>query len=190
MAQSWNDSIVTSVQSEGNQQLVGKTLQEISQQRQQEPIDAMVDLILEEEAHVNIVSFNQSEANLRALLTDPNCTVISDGFYVNGRPHPRLFGTFPELLGRYVRDLAGSLCQKQFTRSHESLPSDSDSAAEARSPETVLPISLCLIRRLFFHALPIANRSKRQWESLVCTATARKCSPHDYDPQSDSPWRT
>jgi dihydroorotase/N-acyl-D-amino-acid deacylase len=30
--------------------------------------------------------------------------VISDGFYVSGRPHPRLFGTFPELLGKYCRD--------------------------------------------------------------------------------------
>jgi N-acyl-D-aspartate/D-glutamate deacylase len=51
-----------------------------------------------------MISFNQSEDNLRALLTHPKCTVISDGFYVNGRPHPRLFGTFPELLGKYCRE--------------------------------------------------------------------------------------
>jgi len=51
-----------------------------------------------------MISFNQSEENLRALLTHPRCTVISDGFYVSGRPHPRLFGTFPELLGRYCRE--------------------------------------------------------------------------------------
>lgn len=105
MAQSWEDLIVTSVRTDANQPLVGKTLQEIAAGRSQEPLDVMIDLLLEEEAHVNVVSFNQSEPNLRALLTDPNCTVISDGFYVNGRPHPRLFGTFPELLGRYVREL-------------------------------------------------------------------------------------
>ena len=35
----------------------------------------------------------------KALLTHPLCTVISDSFYVHGRPHPRLFGAFPEFLG-------------------------------------------------------------------------------------------
>jgi dihydroorotase/N-acyl-D-amino-acid deacylase len=40
------------------------------------------------------VSFNQSEDNLRKLLTHPLCSVGSDGFYVKGRPHPRLYGTF------------------------------------------------------------------------------------------------
>jgi len=51
-----------------------------------------------------MLSFNQKEENLRKTLTHPLSIVISDGFYVNGRPHPRLHGTFPCLLGTYCRD--------------------------------------------------------------------------------------
>jgi N-acyl-D-aspartate/D-glutamate deacylase len=42
--------------------------------------------------------------NLHASLTHPCSTIISDGFYVKGRPHPRLHGTFPLLLGSFTRD--------------------------------------------------------------------------------------
>ena len=38
---------------------------------------------------VNIVSFNQSEENLRQLITDPLCSVITDGFYVKGQGAPQ-----------------------------------------------------------------------------------------------------
>jgi dihydroorotase/N-acyl-D-amino-acid deacylase len=42
--------------------------------------------------------------NLQASLTHPCSTIISDGFYVKGRPHPRLHGTFPLLLGEFTRE--------------------------------------------------------------------------------------
>ncbi len=64
----------------------------------------MIDLLLEEDGHVNMLSFNQSEENLRLSLAHPLALVISDGFYVNGRPHPRLCGTFPFLLGEICRN--------------------------------------------------------------------------------------
>jgi dihydroorotase/N-acyl-D-amino-acid deacylase len=67
-------------------------------------VDAMLDLLIEEHAEVNVICFNQSEDNLRELLSHPLCSVISDGFYVTGKPHPRLHGTFPELLGRVTRE--------------------------------------------------------------------------------------
>ena len=104
MAQRWRDIFVTSVRSGLNQRLVGQHLDEIAARLGVDPIDAAIDLIIQEEGAVNIVSFNQSEANLRELLTHPLCSVISDGFYVNGRPHPRLHGTFPFLLGQIARD--------------------------------------------------------------------------------------
>ena len=40
----------------------------------------------------------------RSVKTAPLCSVISDGFYVNGLPHPRLYGTFPQLLGEVSRE--------------------------------------------------------------------------------------
>ena len=63
-----------------------------------------LDLLMEEDAAVNIVCFNQSEENLRQLITHPLCSVITDGFYVKGKAHPRLYGTYPELMGTLVRE--------------------------------------------------------------------------------------
>jgi N-acyl-D-amino-acid deacylase len=100
----WGDITITSVATTANRPLVGQTVAAIAGARGVAPIEAVMDVLLEEGAAVNIVSFNQSEANLRQLLTHPLCSVISDGFYVNGRPHPRLHGTFPALLGSVVRD--------------------------------------------------------------------------------------
>lgn len=103
-AQQWSDITISGTGSSANQNLVGKTIEEVGSLRGVAAVDAALDLLLEEHAAVNVISFNQSDTNLRQLLTHPLCSVISDGFYVNGRPHPRLHGTFPELLGEVVRD--------------------------------------------------------------------------------------
>ena len=89
----WSDITISAA--EKNAHLIGTTL---------EDADQAIDLLIEEHAAVNVISFNQSEDNLRQLLTHPLCSVISDGFYVKGKPHPRLHGTFPELLGNLARD--------------------------------------------------------------------------------------
>ncbi len=104
LAQNWNDIFISAVGSPGNQGVVGRNLAELAQQRDRKPVDAMLDLLIEERGLVNMLSFNQSEENLRKLLVHPLCNVISDGFYVNGRPHPRLYGTFPLLLGPICRE--------------------------------------------------------------------------------------
>ena len=103
MAQQWSDVFITSVAGEANQESVGLHLEEIGRRLGVDPVDAAIKLIVDEQGAVNIVSFNQSEENLRELLTHPLCSVISDGFYVKGRPHPRLHGTFPFLLGEISR---------------------------------------------------------------------------------------
>jgi dihydroorotase/N-acyl-D-amino-acid deacylase len=101
MAGTWADVFISSVDSAENQKLVGKNFAEIGGS---DPTGAAIDLLIAEKGAVNIVSFNQSVENLRQLLTHPLCSVISDGFYVKGRPHPRLYGTFPFLLGEVVRE--------------------------------------------------------------------------------------
>ena len=103
-ADSWGDVLITGVQTEGNRDVVGCTVAEIALQRGAGPVDTVLDLLIEERGEATIISFNQSDDNLRELLTHRRCTVISDGFYVKGRPHPRLFGTFPELLGKICRE--------------------------------------------------------------------------------------
>ena len=100
----WSDVTISSVASAENEPLIGKTVAEIAELRRVDPEDCVMDLLIEEDAAVNIVSFNQSEDNLRQLITHPLCSVITDGFYVKGKAHPRLYGTYPELLGKLVRE--------------------------------------------------------------------------------------
>jgi N-acyl-D-amino-acid deacylase len=101
----WGDVTISSVESAANEHVIGKTVAQIADMRAEKPSLVVVQLLAEEKGAVNIVSFNQSEENLRELLTHPLCSVITDGFYVKGAPHPRLHGTYPELLGRLVRDM-------------------------------------------------------------------------------------
>jgi N-acyl-D-amino-acid deacylase len=104
MAHRWSDLYISAAASEANQAVVGHSIEEIAAMRGYEPIDVVLNLLLEDRGAVNMLEFNQSRENLRQTLTHPLSNVISDGFYVNGRPHPRLHGTFPELLGRVSRD--------------------------------------------------------------------------------------
>ncbi len=104
LAWRWGDIFISAVGSERNQDAVGKSLSALAEERACEPVDAMIDLLLEEQGDVNMLSFNQSEDNLRQTLTHPLSIIISDGFYTKGRPHPRLWGTFPRLLGTYCRE--------------------------------------------------------------------------------------
>jgi dihydroorotase/N-acyl-D-amino-acid deacylase len=98
------DVTISAVDSAANAGLVGTTVEQIAALRGADPHETVLDLLMEEHAAVNMITFNQSEENLRQLITHPLCSVITDGFYVKGRPHPRLHGTFPELLGTMVRE--------------------------------------------------------------------------------------
>ena len=104
MVHQWADIFISSVGSDRNAGVVGKSLAEISAERGDNPMDIVFRLLLEEQGQVNMLQFNQSEENLRANLAHPLSMIISDGFYVKGKPHPRLHGTFPELLGNICRD--------------------------------------------------------------------------------------
>jgi dihydroorotase/N-acyl-D-amino-acid deacylase len=100
----WSDIYISAVGSERNRHVVGRHLEQLASLRGCEPVEAMIDLLIAEEGSVNMLCFNQSEENLRQALTHPLSIVISDGFYVHGRPHPRLYGTFPLWLGTFCRD--------------------------------------------------------------------------------------
>lgn len=104
LAQGWAGILISSVESPRNRGLIGKSVAAIANDRAREPVETVLDLIREERGCVNILEINQSEANLRQTLTHPLACIISDGFYVKGRPHPRLYGTFPFLLGEISRE--------------------------------------------------------------------------------------
>ena len=71
-----------------------------------EAFDLAFDLLAAERLAVSIISFNNIEANIARFMSQPFCTVGSDALVnPDGLPHPRLYGTFPRVLGRYVREL-------------------------------------------------------------------------------------
>lgn len=103
LAQGWSGILISAIASAEWQHLVGQSIAEIAEQRKAEPASVVLDLLQQENGAINILEMNQSEENLRQTLTHPLSIIISDGFYVKGRPHPRLYGTFPYLLGEIAR---------------------------------------------------------------------------------------
>ena len=90
----------------------GRTIEEIAQQRRCDPLDAVCDVIVADKGATRIVVRSMSEDDVRTIAADPAALVGSDGPCVSpygvtgqGKPHPRLYGTFPRLIGHYARDL-------------------------------------------------------------------------------------
>jgi dihydroorotase/N-acyl-D-amino-acid deacylase len=104
LEQGWTNILIAALETPANRSLIGQTIAAIARKRGREPVEVVLDLIQEEQGRVNMLEMNQSEANLRQTLSHPLSCVISDGFYVKGRPHPRLYGTFALLLGEMSRD--------------------------------------------------------------------------------------
>ena len=94
---------VTSVKNEKNEDLIGKSLIEIGQTRGKNPYDATFDLLYEEENAVGMVDFYGEEEHVIKFLTRPEQNVCTDGLLA-GKPHPRVFGAFTRVLGKYVRE--------------------------------------------------------------------------------------
>jgi N-acyl-D-amino-acid deacylase len=94
---------VTSVKTDANRDIVGKSLQQIAELRHTNPYDASFDLLLAEENAVGMVDFYGAEEHVVRFLTRPEQNVCTDGL-LGGRPHPRVFGSFPRVLGKYVRE--------------------------------------------------------------------------------------
>ncbi len=94
---------VTSVKTSANQDLIGKSLLEIGQIRGKDAYQATFDLLYQEENAVGMVDFYGIEEHVIRFLTCPEQNVCTDGL-LGGKPHPRVFGSFPRVLGKYVRE--------------------------------------------------------------------------------------
>lgn len=94
---------VTFVGSDKNKEVIGKNLIEVGKIRGEDPLDAIFDVILEEENIVGLVDFYGTEEHVKMIMSRPEQNVCTDGI-MGGKPHPRLYGTFPRVLGKYVRE--------------------------------------------------------------------------------------
>jgi len=91
--------------------LTGKTVAEISAMRGTDPRDTIMDLIVEDGSPIATVYFGQSEDVVRKAVALPWVSFNSDeaslapeGVFLESNPHPRAYGSFARVLGKYVRD--------------------------------------------------------------------------------------
>ncbi len=106
----WDTILVTDVGSERNADLAGLRLDAIARMWRLSPARAALRLLVEEEMRVECAFFAMSEDDVATVYSAPFCCVGSDasarayaGITARGVPHPRTYGTFPRVFGRYVR---------------------------------------------------------------------------------------
>jgi N-acyl-D-amino-acid deacylase len=102
----WDDIMISSCQQ--HQEFEGQTIVQIAAAMGKAPAEAMMDFVLAEEAQVAIILFMMSEENVQRGITHPVLMIGSDSLAPaagqGGKPHPRTYGTFPRVLGKYVRE--------------------------------------------------------------------------------------
>lgn len=108
---SWDRIVVSCVASARNRQYEGKRVAEIAEMMGCDPVSAVFELLTAERLEVDAIIFSMCEENLREILNWPFVAVGSDasvrcpdGPLSQGKPHPRAYGTFARVLGRYVRE--------------------------------------------------------------------------------------
>lgn len=84
----------------------GKSLADVAAETGREPFEALVAILRAEELKVSMIVHSMHEDDLELAMAHPQTMIGSDGLPpgVGGKPHPRTYGTFPRILGRYVRE--------------------------------------------------------------------------------------
>ena len=90
----------------------GRTIADLAKERNADPIDLVCDYMIEDKGATRVLVISISEEDIQAIVRSPQALVGSDGNCVatygttsQGLPHPRFYGTFPRILGHYVREL-------------------------------------------------------------------------------------
>ena len=103
--------LIGAVQNPKLRPLQGKTLAAVAKGRKTDPITAMLDLLVEDNALTNVAVFGMAEPDVVLALQHPWVSINNDsegtapdGLLGNAHPHPRAYGTFPRILRKYVRE--------------------------------------------------------------------------------------
>ncbi|MDF2963452.1 MAG: d-aminoacylase [Paenibacillus sp.] len=101
----WQSVRISAVHTEANRKLEGKHIAEISELLGKHPVDCMLDLLLEEQGRISIVYFHMSDDDVKEVIGYERSLIASDSLTCEtGKPHPRLYGTFPRVFAKYVRE--------------------------------------------------------------------------------------
>jgi N-acyl-D-amino-acid deacylase len=87
-----------------NREFEGKTLEDVMQARDQDATGAIIDLLLTEDFGVSEVMPGPHGPSIPKLLAHPSGMIGSDSVFLGSHPSPRSYGTFPRVLGEFVRD--------------------------------------------------------------------------------------
>lgn len=111
LAPKWDTWKVSLAKKDSNKRLIGMSIQEIAEDRGVEPAEAVLQLTEEEGGVVPATVYNRKEDDVRFFMSHPLAMIGSDGSAVSpeglhgdAQPHPRYYGTYPRILGRYVRE--------------------------------------------------------------------------------------
>src|SRR6476619_6548903 len=103
--------LLVGFKSEKLKPLTGKSLAEVAKMRGKDPIETIMDLISEDESRIGTIYFVMSEENVKKELAKPWISFGSDeasqapeGVFLKSNPHPRAYGNFARVLGKYARD--------------------------------------------------------------------------------------
>lgn len=106
----WDNVVISSVFTEKNKKFEGMSILQGARETRKDAFAFMRDLLIEEENRVDMVIFMMKEENLRRILAHPLVGIGCDGStkapygkLAKGKPHPRSYGTFPRVLGKYIR---------------------------------------------------------------------------------------
>lgn len=107
----WDKVFISSVPSEKNTWMEGKSLTDIAHMKGKEPVDVLCEILIKERLKVGAIFSFMHKENLKRFISLPYCMIGSDssvrsfsGPTCKGKSHPRGFGSFPRFLGTYVRD--------------------------------------------------------------------------------------
>ena len=103
--------LLSGFRSEKLKPLTGKTLGEVSKMRGTDPVETIMDLILEDRSRVDAIYFQMSEENIKKQIRQPwvsfgsdGASMAPEGVFLKSSTHPRAYGNFARLLGKYVRE--------------------------------------------------------------------------------------
>lgn len=117
--------MISAVPQGRNAAVAGRMLVDIARAAGEQPIDSVLRLLAEERDQVQMVIFGMDERDVRTVMAHPQVAIASDGWTLDpaegGVPHPRSYGTYARVLGRYVRD-DGVLTLEDAVRKMTSLP--------------------------------------------------------------------
>lgn len=109
--ESYEDILLIGFKNDSLKYLTGKSLAEVAEMRKTSPVETAMDLVVQDGSSVGAVYFLMSDENVKKQIALPYMSFGSDarsfapeGVFLKSSTHPRAFGNFARLLGKYVRD--------------------------------------------------------------------------------------